>query len=187
MFISMSMKGKDMKSVNAEIMKVFSRVKDAQSQLQSLVKSHDWVEEARRYAERQGKEVKRLFAPDVEKMKSFLERERKELAKFQKQIPGEVKKFRKFVSGQKKEFEKLLVNVTQMGSQISKKAGSSSNQASSSKKTKSTKSTKSSAGKKSKMSVPTSSGMAGTKKAESMTSSSADSFHHTPSSTSYKQ
>src|SRR4051794_10404618 len=100
-----------MKSMNSEIKKVVNRVKEAQVQLQTLVKSQDWVEEARKYAERQGKEVKKLFGPDVEKMKTFLERERKELERFQKQIPGEVKKFRKFVDGQKKEFEKLLVQV----------------------------------------------------------------------------
>ncbi len=103
-----------MKSVNSEIQKVVTRVKEAQVQLQSLIKSHDWIEEARKYAERQGKEVKKLFGPDVEKMKVFLEKERKELEKFQKQIPGEVKKFRKFVNLQKKEFEKLLTNVRKM-------------------------------------------------------------------------
>src|SRR4051812_18339166 len=103
-----------MKSMNAEIKKVVGRVKEAQVQLQSMVKSHDWVEEARKYAERQGKEVKKLFAPDVEKMKTFLERERKELERFQKQIPGEVKKFRKFVDMQKKELEKLLTSVRKM-------------------------------------------------------------------------
>jgi len=103
-----------MKSMNAEIKKVVNRVKDAQGQLQNLVKSHDWVEEARKYAERQSKEVKKLFAPDVEKMKLFLERERKELERFQKQIPAEVKKIRQFVNSQKKEFEKLLSSVRKM-------------------------------------------------------------------------
>ncbi len=100
--------------MNAEIKKVVNRVKEAQNQLQSLIKGQDWVEEARKYAERQGKEVKKLFAPDVEKMKSFLERERKELERFQKQIPGEVKKLKKFLNMQKKEFEKLLVSVRKM-------------------------------------------------------------------------
>src|SRR3954466_3296426 len=106
-----------MKSMNAEIKKVVSRVKEAQEQLQSMIKTQDWIEEARKYAERQGKEVKKLFAPDVEKMKTFLERERKELERFQKQIPGEVKKFRKFVNLQKKELEKLLSSVRKMNNQ----------------------------------------------------------------------
>lgn len=114
---------KIMKSMNAEIKKVVGRVKEAQTQLQSLIKSQDWVEEARKYAERQGKEVKKLFAPDVEKMKSFLERERKELERFQKQIPSEVKKLKKFVNLQKKEFEKLLVNVRKMNSNGSSSFG----------------------------------------------------------------
>ncbi len=117
-----------MKSMNAEIKKVVTRVKEAQVQLQSLVKSQDWVEEARKYAERQGKEVKKLFAPDVEKMKSFLERERKELERFQKQIPGEVKKLKKFVNLQKKEFEKLLVNVRKLNSGKGGKSSASSTQ-----------------------------------------------------------
>src|SRR4051794_4767017 len=106
-----------MKSMNSEIKKVVNRVKEAQSQFQTLIKTQDWIDEARKYAERQGKELRKLFAPDVEKMKSFLERERKELERFQKQIPGEVKKIRKFVALQKKEFEKLLVNIRKMAPQ----------------------------------------------------------------------
>jgi hypothetical protein len=100
--------------MNSEIKKILGRVKEAQSQLQGMIKSQDWIEDARKYAERQGKEVKKLFAPDVEKMRIFLEKERKELERFQKQIPGEVKKFRKFVNVQKKEIEKLLTNVRKM-------------------------------------------------------------------------
>lgn len=123
-----------MKSMNSEIKKVVGRVKEAQEQLQTLIKSHDWVEEAKKYAERQGKEVKKLFAPDVEKMKDFLERERKELERFQKQIPGEVKKLRKFVNLQKKEFEKLLTNVRKMKDEGAKKGKSSKKKGTSSKK-----------------------------------------------------
>jgi hypothetical protein len=102
--------------VASEIKKVVLKVKKAQGQLHTLMQSQNWVDEARKYAERQGKEVKKLFAPDVQKMKKFLERERKELEKLQKQIPGEVKKLRHFVNLQKKEFEKLLVNVGKMAS-----------------------------------------------------------------------
>ena len=105
-----------MKSMNIEINKVVSKVKEAQGQLQHMVNSHDWVEEARKYAERQGKEVKKILTSDVSKVKSFLEKERKELERFQKQIPGEVKKLRKFVNTQKKEFEKLLASVVKMNS-----------------------------------------------------------------------
>ena len=103
-----------MKPIKSEIKLMVGKVKKAQSQFQDLLKSHDWVEEAREYAERQGKEIKTLFAGDVEKMKSFLEKERKELEKFQKQIPSEVKKFKKFIGSQKKDFEKLLKNVKKM-------------------------------------------------------------------------
>jgi hypothetical protein len=100
-----------MKAMNSELKKVVNRVKAAQAQLQTLLKDRTWVEDARKYAERQGKEVRKLFTADVNKVKTFLERERKELDKFQKQIPGEVKKFRKFVIGQRKELEKLLLKV----------------------------------------------------------------------------
>lgn len=122
-----------MKAMNSEIKKVVTKVKEAQVQLQSLVKDYDWVGEARKYAERQGKEMKKLFAPDVRKMKDFLERERKELERFQKQIPGEVKKIQKFVNLQKKELEKVLANVRKMS-----QAGSKGSKGGA-KKTKSTK------------------------------------------------
>jgi len=109
-----------MKSVNSEINKVVLKVKEAQGQLQSLINGHDWVGEARKYAERQGKEVKKILTSDVSKLKSFLEKERKELERFQKQIPGEVKKLRKFVNTQKKEFEKLLAGVVKISNKGSK-------------------------------------------------------------------
>lgn len=104
-----------MKPMNADLKKVMERFKDAQGQLQNLLKDKTWVEDARKYAERQGKEVKKLLTADVAKVRVFLDRERKELERFQKQIPGEVKKFRKFVDGQKKEFEKLLKSVKKAG------------------------------------------------------------------------
>jgi hypothetical protein len=137
------------KEMNQEVKKVISRVKEAQVQLQSLIKSQDWVEEARKYAERQGKEVKKLFAPDVEKMKSFLERERKELERFQKQIPSEVKKLKKFVNLQKKEFEKLLLNIRKLSASKNNKKKTSSN----SQKTRSKKSSSTGTKKKSPTSV----------------------------------
>jgi len=105
---------KTIKTVNEEIKKVIGRVKEAQAQLQSIVNSQAWVDEAKKYAERQGKEMKKLFAPDVEKVKIFLERERREIEKFQHQIPIEVKKVRQFVTSQKKEFEKLITNVRKL-------------------------------------------------------------------------
>jgi hypothetical protein len=108
-----------MKTMSSEIKKVFTRVREAQVQLQGMINSQDWVDEARKYAKRQGKEVKKLFGSDVAKVKKFLEKERKELERFQKQIPGEVKKIQKFVNSQKKEFEKLLSQVGKMG--LSKK------------------------------------------------------------------
>lgn len=102
------------KKMNSELKKVVEGVKAAQVQLQSLLKDKSWIEDARKYAARQGKEVKKLLRADVSKVRTFIERERKELERFQKQIPGEVKKLKKFVDLQKKELEKLLGKVRQV-------------------------------------------------------------------------
>ena len=55
--------------------------------------------------------MRKLLTADLGKVKTFLERERKDLERFQRQIPGEVKKLRDFVKGQRRELEKLLKNV----------------------------------------------------------------------------
>ncbi len=101
--------------MNTELKKIVGKMKAAQQQLQGLVQDQSWVEEARKYAERQGKEVKKLLTSDVKKVRVFLEKERKELERFQKQIPSEVKKLRKFVDGQKKELEKLIATTRKVG------------------------------------------------------------------------
>ena len=95
----------------SEVKKVVERAKKAQSKLQTILKEQDWIEDARKYAEKQGKEVKKLLNTDAAKIKSFLEKERQELERFQKEIPGEVKKLRAFVKTQRKELEKLLKNL----------------------------------------------------------------------------
>lgn len=100
-----------MKDVNSELKKVLARVKSAQGQIQTMLKDKTWMDEAKKYAERQGKEAKKLINADVEKLKSFVEREKKELAKLQAQIPGEVAKIKKFMDHQKKELGSLLKNV----------------------------------------------------------------------------
>lgn len=94
--------------MNAEIKKIVDRVKTAQDQLQKVLNNQDWMDEVRKYAERQGQEVRKLIDSDMGKVKSFVERERKELEKFQKQLPGEVKRFKTLITKQRKELEKLL-------------------------------------------------------------------------------
>lgn len=101
--------------MNAEVKKIVQRVKAAQVKLQQLLKDKTIVEEARKYAEKQGKEIRKLLASDAGKVKAFLEKERKELEKFQKQIPGEVQKFRTLVNSQRREVEKLLKRVRRAG------------------------------------------------------------------------
>ena len=126
-------------SMNSEIKKVVSRVKSAQKKLHTLLEGQDWVEEARKYAERQGKEVKKLIKADSTKVKAFLEKERKELARFQKTIPGEVKKLRSFVLAQRKDFEKLLVKVRKSAGNGAAKSKSKKSASSGTKKKASTK------------------------------------------------
>lgn len=94
--------------MNPELKKIVSRVKTAQKKLEVMLDQQDWMEEARKYAEKQGNEVKKLLTSDFGKVKTFIERERKELERFQKQIPGEVKKFKTLLQGQRKELEKAL-------------------------------------------------------------------------------
>ena len=55
--------------------------------------------------------MKKLLNTDASKIKAFLEKERQELERFQKEIPGEVKKLRAFVKTQRKELGKLLKNL----------------------------------------------------------------------------
>ena len=105
------MKAKLMKTMNSEVKKIVRSAKEAQKKLQAILKKQDWMEEARQYAELQGKEVKKLFSGDVEKVKKFLEKERTSLDRFQKDLPGEVKKLKTFMNGQKKDLEKLLKNL----------------------------------------------------------------------------
>ena len=119
--VKTGLKNRKIKVMNAELKKVVDRMKTVQSQLQTMLKDSGWVENAREYAEKQGKEVKKLLTSDMGKMKSFLERERKELEKLQKQIPGEVKKLQKFVKVQKKELEKLLTSVRKASGKTSAK------------------------------------------------------------------
>ena len=100
-----------MKLMNGELKKVVEQVKAAQEKLNQLMKNQDWMDDARKYAEQQGQEVKKLFAEDASKLRQFLEAERREMERFQKQIPGEVKKFKNFLKSQRKEFQKLVNQI----------------------------------------------------------------------------
>lgn len=109
--MSENTKQKLITAMNSEVKKVLDRAKKAQTKLQTILEQQDWIEDARKYAEKQRKEVKKLLSSDIGRVKTFLEKERKELNKFQKEIPGEVKKLRGFVKGQRAELEKLLKNL----------------------------------------------------------------------------
>lgn len=97
-----------MPSAKIDVQKIIGRLKEARAQIEGLIKDRSWIEEAKKVAAKQGQEVKKILDTDVAKLKSFLEKEKKELEKLQAQIPGEVDKIKKFVDGQKKELTKLL-------------------------------------------------------------------------------
>ncbi len=113
--------------MNTELKNIVGRVKKLQSQLQVVLKDKTWIEEARKYAKKQSKEVRKLITTDVNKVKVFIEKERKELQKFQKQIPGEVTKIRKLVLSQSNELEKVLNRIRRVkasGKTVTKKKAS---------------------------------------------------------------
>ena len=115
--------------MNTELKKVVDRIKLAQKKMQKIVHEQEWMKEARKYAEKQGVEVKKLFSSDIEKVKAFMERERKELERFQKQIPGEVKKFGNLLNAQRAEFEKIMRNLKKTSASAAKKAGTKASKA----------------------------------------------------------
>jgi hypothetical protein len=94
-----------------DMKKWVSRVRTTQAQLKSLIQDGGWMEDARQYLERQGKEVQKLINSDLAKVKTFVERERRELERLQKQIPGEVSRWKKYLASQRKELEKVLAGV----------------------------------------------------------------------------
>jgi hypothetical protein len=98
------------------------KVKSAQQQLNSLIKDN-WMDEARKFAERQGKEVRKLIQSDLHRVRSFVERERRDLEKLQKQIPGELNRWKKVLESQKKELSQLLGKTGSRGAAKAKSTG----------------------------------------------------------------
>jgi uncharacterized membrane protein YqiK len=129
--------------MNPEMKKIVGRMKVAQTKLQSrvdeLMTNQDWLDEAKKYAERAGTDVKKLISSDVTKVKTFVDRQRKELERVQKQLPAEVKRFQKLLNQQRTELEKMIRKI-----RLAKKTGASSGA-----KKRSTSSTKKTTSKKS--------------------------------------
>lgn len=90
------------------VKKLVDQVKDAQKKFHTALKTGTLFEDARKYAEAQGVEVKKLLTTDVKKIKTFLEKERQELDRFQRKIPGEIRKISRYIRTQKKELDSLL-------------------------------------------------------------------------------
>ena len=95
-----------------EIKRWIEKMKAAQQQINYLVKDN-WVDEAKRFAERQSKEVRKLIQTDIQKVRAFVERERKDLERLQQQIPAELNRWKKVLETQKKEFVHLLGKTPQ--------------------------------------------------------------------------
>jgi len=102
---------KTSKVKKSDLNRILNQLKSAQKHFQGVIQNKTWIEDARKYAETQGKEIKKLISSDLSRVKAFINKEKKSLEKFQKQIPGELKKVQKYIGVQKKEFEKLLKNV----------------------------------------------------------------------------
>jgi len=101
--------------INTEVKKVVKQLKNAQAQFHTAMKDKGILEEARKYAEKQKGELKKLLSSDITKVKKFIELEKKNLEKIQKDLPAEIQRLSKFVNAQKKEFEGLLKSLTSKG------------------------------------------------------------------------
>jgi len=119
-----------------DLKKLLARVRTTRARLKGLVQDGGWMEDARQYLERQGGEFQKLINSDLAKVRVFVERERRELERLQKQIPGEVKRWKKYLGSQRKELEKVLAGVRgATGVKKSRRAAKSSKKKTSSRKT----------------------------------------------------
>lgn len=101
--------------IESELKKVFQQIKRTKGQIQGMIKDGSLLEEAKKYAETQGKEVKKLIRGDLTKVRGFLEKEKKELKQFQtkldklqKNLPSEIRKLRAYMDGQLIEAERFV-------------------------------------------------------------------------------
>ncbi len=128
-------------NLELELKKVVRQIKKTQGHIQDLLKEKQWLEEARKYAESQGKEVKRILRTDLGKVKTFVAKERADIAEFQKRfnrmqkdLPGELGKLKRYMRTQRAEAERFVRRLrkaaeraAQVGwEEMSKKPGRSS-------------------------------------------------------------
>src|SRR5689334_8001530 len=99
-------------AVNQEVGNLMKQLKMAQKQVQEMLKTKDIVNQAKKYANTQSAEVRKVLASDAKVVKAFLEKEKCELSEFQKQINTDVKKLSAFVLSQRKDFEKLIRDLS---------------------------------------------------------------------------
>ena len=97
--------------VKSEIRRVAKSLKDAQAHFEKALASSNWVTDAKKYADKQRRQIDRLSRANVKKVKTFAEEQKKELNRILNRVPGEVQKVRRYVTSQKKDLERLVANV----------------------------------------------------------------------------
>jgi len=94
-----------------DVKKLYMKVRQAQTQFRTILQDGSWMDDAKKYVERQGAEMQKLIHGDLEKLRTFVEHERRELNRIQKEFPKEVTRWKKYLASQRKELEKLLTGV----------------------------------------------------------------------------
>ena len=96
---------------NKEVQKLVKQLKKAKSNFQAYIQKNDILDDAKKYADKQGKELKKILKSDANKVKAFIEKEKATLDQFSKQLPNEVEKLKKFILSQRTELEKALNTI----------------------------------------------------------------------------
>lgn len=112
-----------MTKISVDLKNILRKIKGVQVQFKKTFDGKSVAVEAKKYADRQSKDLKKLINQDIEKVRSFLEDQKSEVERFQKQIPAEVKKWSQYLTSQRKELESILRTVS--SGTAPKKKGSS--------------------------------------------------------------
>lgn len=97
-----------MAKANNEAKNIVNQLKTAQKKFQDAMKNKTLIEDVRKYADRQSRDVRKLLTADIQRVKTFVEREKKELDRLQKQMPNEIKKLKRYLAMQRRDLERLL-------------------------------------------------------------------------------
>jgi len=76
-----------------------------------MINRKELLKEAQNFADRQRREFKKIIKTDAARLKTYLEKERREIQKLQTRLPGEIKKIRQYAETQRRELDKLIKKV----------------------------------------------------------------------------